>query len=200
MKEAILTNAYQPGQMLTESEIVQQFGISRTPCREVLRRLREDRLVTGVPYKANYISLLDFENITQMIYMRYIVELDVIKQCIIQNSPAWLMELERFLDHQKNRLNRLQVIKESLNAVVKLKEDDTFHEICFRHAGKQEVWTLIQNTQLNVQRLMLQNNMDFEALQSEHVKIVEGMLKGDVNLIESLLLQHVERPLNKHCS
>jgi DNA-binding GntR family transcriptional regulator len=49
LREAILAGEFKDGDRLRESDIAQQFQVSRTPAREGLRRLQADGLVTITP-------------------------------------------------------------------------------------------------------------------------------------------------------
>lgn len=48
--QAIMSGDIQPGERLTESRIATRFGVSRTPVRDALRRLREDGLIDLTPH------------------------------------------------------------------------------------------------------------------------------------------------------
>ena len=45
LEEDIITGVYPRGEMLTELKLVEQLGVSRTPIREALRRLEQERLI-----------------------------------------------------------------------------------------------------------------------------------------------------------
>src|SRR5918999_933522 len=45
LRDAIVTADLEPGRQLSENELAARLGVSRTPVREALQRLREERLV-----------------------------------------------------------------------------------------------------------------------------------------------------------
>ena len=45
LEEDIITGVYPRGEILTELKLVEQLGVSRTPIREALRRLEQERLI-----------------------------------------------------------------------------------------------------------------------------------------------------------
>ena len=79
MKKDILNLRMKPGTPVTEQGICEKYGISRTPSRHVLQRLRDDGLIHSIPYKASFVSLLDFKKIEQIIFMRCAIEEKVMK-------------------------------------------------------------------------------------------------------------------------
>src|SRR5690349_478510 len=49
LRAAIIAAEFEPGRQLSENELAARLGVSRTPVREALARLREERLVEIVP-------------------------------------------------------------------------------------------------------------------------------------------------------
>lgn len=51
IREAILEGSYKPGDVLRESTIATELGVSRTPVREAIRQLELEGLVQSIPNK-----------------------------------------------------------------------------------------------------------------------------------------------------
>jgi DNA-binding GntR family transcriptional regulator len=51
IKEFIIAGKYKPGEKLVESELAQQLNTSRTPIREVIRKLESEGLIKTEPLK-----------------------------------------------------------------------------------------------------------------------------------------------------
>lgn len=66
LKQEILDLELKPGQSVSEGEICQRFGYSRTPVRDALRRLQEQDFVENIPYGGTYVTLLNLKNIKQI--------------------------------------------------------------------------------------------------------------------------------------
>ncbi|WP_239482667.1 GntR family transcriptional regulator [Paraburkholderia sp. C35] len=69
IREMILSNALRPGTQMLEQELVQMFGVSRTPVREALIRLQSEHLVQIVPrhgVRVRNVSLADLEEVFQV--------------------------------------------------------------------------------------------------------------------------------------
>ena len=52
LRDAIVSGQLEPGRQISENELAALLGVSRTPIREALQRLREERLVAVVPQSA----------------------------------------------------------------------------------------------------------------------------------------------------
>ena len=62
LRKAILSLSVQPGENLEEKELVERFGISRTPVREALIRLASDGLVVLLPNRGARVAAVDFSD------------------------------------------------------------------------------------------------------------------------------------------
>ncbi len=63
-----------PGDRLRETDIAEQFGISRTPVREAIRQLEADGIVTHVPRLGATIRRLDYAEVMELYEMRAVLE------------------------------------------------------------------------------------------------------------------------------
>jgi DNA-binding GntR family transcriptional regulator len=66
LRSSIMTCEFQPGQELREQVLAERFRVSRSPVRDTLLRLEQERLVTVLPrqgYRVNPISMTDVEDI-----------------------------------------------------------------------------------------------------------------------------------------
>ena len=63
-----------PGERLTESNIAERFGISRTPVREAMRQLESDGLITHTPRSGSTIRKLDYSEVSELYEMRAVLE------------------------------------------------------------------------------------------------------------------------------
>jgi DNA-binding GntR family transcriptional regulator len=69
LREKILSNELRPGTQMLEQELVQLFGVSRTPVREALIRLQNEHLVQIVPrhgVRVRNVSMTDIEEVFQV--------------------------------------------------------------------------------------------------------------------------------------
>ncbi|MFQ6550927.1 GntR family transcriptional regulator [Aestuariibius insulae] len=70
----IRSGAMVPGDRLTEVDLAERFGISRTPVREAIRQLEADGLVTHTPRRGATIRTLGPAEISELYDMRAVLE------------------------------------------------------------------------------------------------------------------------------
>ncbi len=75
LRRAILSLSVPPGENLEEKELVQRFGISRTPVREALIRLAADGLVVLLPNRGARVAAIDLGD-----FPRYVEAYDLIQR------------------------------------------------------------------------------------------------------------------------
>ena len=101
--EEIMTLQRKPGAVLRENALCEEFGVSRTPIRSVLQELRIAGLIEVTPYKSTRVTQLDFDTISQQIYLRVAVETAVLLDFCAICTPEQMDQLKS----RNNALRRL---------------------------------------------------------------------------------------------
>ena len=65
MKDAILSLAYQPGQIMRKGEICEQLDISRSPVSEAVTRLAAEGLVDVIPQAGTFVTRFSMAEIRE---------------------------------------------------------------------------------------------------------------------------------------
>ncbi|MCF8113922.1 MAG: GntR family transcriptional regulator [Desulfotignum sp.] len=71
MRDRILFMEYQPGQILNEKILGEEFGISRSPVRDVLNRLEWEQLVRIIPRTGSMVTEIEFSKIMNVFQVRF---------------------------------------------------------------------------------------------------------------------------------
>lgn len=192
--DEILNLELKPGQSISENELCERFGVSRTPVRTSLARLQSKGLVKVIPYKASTIALLNFDDICQMIYMRAAVESAVLKDFISMTTPM--------LEEKIKYIIRKQIVL--LDGDFEPSEfftlDSRLHEIWFSVTKRDKLWELIQRSQINYTRFRMLDitaTQNFKQLIEEHEKIFEIILKKDFDAVEPIVRHHLNGGINR---
>ena len=139
LKQEILDLRLKPGQMISENDVCDRFGVSRTPVREALRLLQEQGFVETVPYRGTYVTLLSLDNIKQMIYMRVAVETMVLRDFIAVQSPMVMEDIRHQIAKQQALIQEKDFEPEQFYRM-----DARMHSIWFTAVRRQKLWEMLQ--------------------------------------------------------
>lgn len=59
----IINLDYEPGRLISEKQLIEEFSVSRTPIREALLKLSEKGFVELVPRVGTYVTQIDLRNV-----------------------------------------------------------------------------------------------------------------------------------------
>ena len=186
LENDIIQGVYKRGELLTELKLVEQLGVSRTPIREALRRLEQERLIedTGKGSRVLGITeddLLDIMNIRERIegLAAYYAALNI--------TPEGLKELTHIVDLQEFYFSKRD--KEHLRQV-----DDAFHdlicELSKRSVISDTLLPLMRKTR-RYRRVAIDNWERTTRTMNEHKKIYEAIASGNAELAQELATDHI---------
>ncbi|MCT2581516.1 GntR family transcriptional regulator [Actinophytocola gossypii] len=96
LRDEIAAGALPPGSPLREIPLAERFGVSRTPIREALRRLEQDRLLVPGD-RGMVVRAIDPHEVVQVYDMRVLLEAEAAAQAARDRRPADLVRLEGLL-------------------------------------------------------------------------------------------------------
>lgn len=95
LKRDIIRLRHRPGASLTEQELAGLYGSSRVPVREACRRLQQEGLITGRPYKGYLVNQISLKQIGDSFDLREVLETHAIELAARRASVEDLSRLER---------------------------------------------------------------------------------------------------------
>lgn len=95
LRKAILAGTFAPGSRIRQEELAAEFGTSRIPVREALRRLETEGLVVLVPNSGAWVAKLDLSECIEIYKMRERLEPLAIAESIANVSPEALARMEQ---------------------------------------------------------------------------------------------------------
>ena len=186
LENDIIQGVYQRGELLTELKLVEQLGVSRTPIREALRRLEQERLIedTGKGSRVLGITMEDLEDIMNI---RERIEGLAAYYAALNLTPEGLKELTHIVDLQEFYFSKQD--KEHLRQV-----DDQFHDmICTlskRSVIADTLIPLMRKTR-RYRRVAIDNWERTTNTMNEHRQMYEAIASGNAELAEELTTKHI---------
>jgi DNA-binding GntR family transcriptional regulator len=178
-----------PGDRFSEIELGTRLGVSRTPVREALFRLRNEGFLDVESKTGWFVRPIDFARLEQLYDLRVILELaSVAKLCARGDDAPQLDELRAaWLMPAAERLT-------DAHAVGAL--DEAFHASLVSAAGNAEVARVHQDV---TERIRIVRRLDFtradriEATYLEHGKILRAVLQRKADQAQMLLRAHIDQ-------
>lgn len=100
LREAILSLAYRPGEILRKPEICEALGVSRSPVADAVARLATEGLVDVVPQAGTFVARFSMEEIREGAFLREAIEVAAIERVAETITEEQLTQLRRNLTVQ----------------------------------------------------------------------------------------------------
>lgn len=184
LREAITTAELVPGRRLSENELAGQLGVSRTPIREALALLREERLVAIVPQLGTFVTRVSPVAVADAAFVREALECAAVRHAARRIGSDALAELQANLAAQ-----------ELADPVRFDGLDDEFHRVLADASGHGIAWTLAHraNGQLDrIRGLSLPEPGYVGEMVKEHHDVVAAVARGDADGAERALRHHLQ--------
>lgn len=181
----IISGEYPGGTTLQEEKLAMEFGISRTPVREALRRLAAEGLIEQLPRKGFQVAMPDDDALTELFECRSGLELLALKRAMLA-IPAEKIEL------LKAKLRSAAQRKDSRR--IALEADGEMHALFSDHCGNRYLGALIQQFRTKTAPYRNYRNRErapLEELISERMAILDAVLARDTETAARLLKEHI---------
>ncbi|MFF5567837.1 GntR family transcriptional regulator [Streptomyces sp. NPDC012623] len=189
IKEAVLDRRYEGGTLLTEGELAEAVGVSRTPVREALLKLEVEGLIKLYPKKGALVLAVSAQEIADVVETRLLVEEFAVRKAV-PASAALIARLEERLEEQRRRAEDGDLAAVAVS-------DRSFHAEIVRHAGNQillKLYDQLRDRQLRMGVAVLEAHPDRIAKNvTEHAEMLEAIRAGDADRAAACVRSHVSR-------
>ena len=96
--DGIISGAYKANQILNEKELVQKFGVSKSPVREALIALCNEGVLRNIPRYGYEVVRLTTRDVREMLRFRLILESGLLNESCQKFTPGQIEELYRLDD------------------------------------------------------------------------------------------------------
>ena len=186
LENDIIQGVYKRGELLTELKLVEQLGVSRTPIREALRRLEQERLIADTG-KGSLVLGITEDDLIDIMNIREQVEGLASYYATVNMTPEGLKELTHIVDLQEFYFNKGDT--ERLRQV-----DDQFHDtICLlsrRTVITDTLVPLMRKTR-RYRRISMEDPQRIIRTQAEHRGIFDAIASGNADLARKLSTEHI---------
>ncbi|MDO5688740.1 MAG: GntR family transcriptional regulator [Tissierellia bacterium] len=192
IKSAIVNNELNSESIYSEQQFADLLNVSRTPIREAVLRLNQEKLVTIHPNKGFSLRLMNRKELRELFEFRYVLE-GYCCQLIVNESDglkkdSFIRELEELLSLEE------ETIDEQNDSKHHMEVDFEFHYKIIEYSSN----SLISN-----QYYRLRNQMSILGIESykrkgrpkqtldEHKEITNALRKKDDSIVLKILNTHL---------
>ena len=178
-----------PGDRFSEAELGDRLGVSRTPVREALFRLRNEGFLHVEPKLGWFVKPIDFGKLEELYDLRTVLELASLQKLCSRPDEApelgalkvtWMVPAaERLSDARQVGAN-----------------DEEFHATLVRATGNLEMARVHWDV---TERIRIVRHLDFtrpdriDATYSEHARILRAVIQRKSDQAQLLLRTHIEQ-------
>ncbi len=188
LRADILSLARRPGEPIGEAEITRAYGVSRTPAREAMLRLADERLIDIFPQAGTFVAAIPVDELPESIALRRVIEEAVAREAAIRARPPDVAALRVELDRQREC--EAAAAHEGFHDA-----DERFHALLASIAGRDRFWLVVLQNKTQVdrfRRLTLPRAGRMGAVIAEHAAIVSAVGRGDSAEAADAMSRHLD--------
>ena len=187
IKRQILSGELAGGMLISEEQLASQFGVSRTPIREAVRRLSEYGLVIIKPRSYAMVYEVDDKEVQDIAQVRLALEELTVRSLTpeaVERDIETLSRLAADCQYYMSVGNRAEVFV----------KDSEFHLELVRCTGNRALYDAYERLDAKVQLLRVAqnlNNDDLPRIIAQHPSLIDALKKGDMDHSTALMREHI---------
>jgi len=187
LRSGILEGRFAPGEKLDQTKLAGQFDMSRTPLREVLRRLHSDGLVTMQSHRSAQVATLGVAEISGIYEIRAVLEAYAAGRAGENRSQENEAELTRIYQ-------RMEAAKRRSDPEAQARTHFDFHAALYRGCGNDYLRNLIEDLMHKTdwyRRASLKNPRHAGLSLEHHYEILDAYRAGDTESLRELVRRNI---------
>ena len=191
LRSDIVTLDLAPGQAVSEAELAEVYGVSRTPVREALIRLTEDHLVEVVPQLGTYVTRISVREVTDVHFIRESLELATLPHMVERISDDDEAQLRDLLAKQRWATDRGDL-------AAWFATDEELHFTLQQIGDHVRTWSVISWAKAHLDRVRMLSRPDaaqLATLHAQHTALIDSLAANRLATAERVLTEHLREVL-----
>jgi DNA-binding GntR family transcriptional regulator len=187
IKSQIINGVYSAGDILLETKLAQELGVSRTPIREAIWLLEVEGLVETTAKKGAIVLGISDRDVADICVMRQLLEGLAARWATPRLTDLELKELQKIVD-----LTEFYAQKDNIEEIAVL--DNKFHQTIYEASGSKMLNLTLSNFHKYIQVARLQSMHVENRLSqtiTEHLTLLEAFRSQDADAAEKAMTYHV---------
>lgn len=144
LKKRIIRNVYNPGEIISENALAAEFSVSRTPVREALKSLQNEKWVTTIPKIGIQVSNIEVNELRNNFEVRRALE-NLVITTVIEKGIA-----VEVIDKLERLSKESQTVDMSAERAIEL--DVEYHETLWRLCNNSVLLRYLEELNYSEQR------------------------------------------------
>jgi DNA-binding GntR family transcriptional regulator len=182
----ILSGKYLRGDLLTESKLCEQLGVSRTPIREALRRLLQENLIEESGKGSVVIGITE-NDLADIFLVRSKLESLAVEIAVAKATDEDVEKLKEVVE-----LQEFYTSKQDADHIKSM--DNKFHEMLYRIGGSTIFYEILVPLHKKIQKYRkasVESRSRATASVKEHRDIYEAIAERNTERASCLALEHI---------
>lgn len=188
LQQRIIDEEFLPGSWLVERDLSSEYGLSRTPIREILNKLVLLGLITVQHNRGYQVRQFSFQDVVEIFNARRAIEGSCARYACYAKCP----DLEIRINGLREKLRSLDIEKDGGSKAIAIGNEvhDLLIELAGNHYLKEFTYKL--SSLMKLTRNLTKNRTAIEEnSRQDHLKILDALEKRDAALCEQLMDQHL---------
>lgn len=193
LKKLIINGELTEGILYSQKKLAEGLGISKTPFRDAVMRLEQERYIDVYPSKGFVVHEMTGDDIEETYQIRSAIETYCLRQLCLHR------EEERAQEYVRKLFTKVEAMEEIASGGGSYEEfarkDYEFHRSIVQYVGNEAMLEIYRDF---MHRIFKQNVLSFtrpgrmqDTLQ-EHRHIMRALEKGEKETLEQLLEEHMQ--------
>ncbi len=189
-----------PGEKLSEAGLAREYECSRIPVREAVKRLASEGILDVYPQRGSFVSKIDLTQVTQIRYLREVLETNLILEAFDQGLLDSLLPVLESMIYKQQQLIQF----DELDTLQQM--DDDFHDMFYHIAAKDYVlehtgrynlhYIRARKYALSIERSAAKQFDESRNVVHQHKKIIEAIRLHDRDKLQERIVKHLRNLTN----
>lgn len=191
LKESIVQGELKEGDLITESNVGEYLGMSRTPVRQALTKLEHENYVKCIDGIGTIVLGLSLKDLRDIYDVRISLETLALKTSIDNISIESIEKMREDFQKGLKKYNE----KEEMTATEVSKIDSDFHKLIVSNSKNNYIINLMNVIDKQVDRYQIKAYSmtdTFKESVKQHLEILKAIESRDYEVTRKLLEDHIE--------
>jgi DNA-binding GntR family transcriptional regulator len=190
IRNRIIESKIKPGERLTESDVANLLGVSRTPLREAFFQLHAEGFVKFTPRKGAIVSDISLTDAEETYVIKTALEALAARLAVRNVTQSFI---DKLTDINQRLNEQIQKEKKDIKRIFDL--NHKFHQMIIEASGNRKLSDMLLLVRQQTQRynyIYLSLLSRLEDSIAEHSNIINALKDKDADSVEELVKKHSE--------